>query len=154
MNVSSAVAGWKSWMDPLSESTSTSGVKLGAPAVTNGIGTGIGLDWLREFLSACTGCTVDFVPVHWYGDAGGFTDFQAFVGKAISVAGGRPVWVTEFGTTSGSAADTLAFLQKAVTWLDGQGSVARYAWFWDAPGYLISAGGSGLSDQGKVYQSG
>lgn len=151
MNVSAAVAGWQTWMDPLAKTAP--GVKLGSPAVTNGVGSGIGLDWLRQFLAACEGCVVDFVAVHWYGDAGGIADFESFVGEALGVAGGRPVWVTEFGTTSGSAADTLTFLEDAVKWLDGQGGVERYAWFWDAEGYLISADGTGLSEQGDFYNS-
>jgi hypothetical protein len=45
------------------------GVKLGAPAVT---GAQTGFTWLENFFTACDGnCTVDFIPIHWYGDFSG-----------------------------------------------------------------------------------
>lgn len=37
---------------------------LVAPAVCAG-----GFDWLRGFLNQCSGCHIDFIPVHWYGGA-------------------------------------------------------------------------------------
>jgi hypothetical protein len=36
---------------------------LGSPAVTNGA-NGMGLEWLREFIKQCGGCSVDFVCLH------------------------------------------------------------------------------------------
>ena len=146
MNVSAAVAGYKQWMDPLAGT-----VKLGAPAVTNGEGSGIGLSYLQSFLSECTGCTIDFVPIHWYGDGGDVSGFESYVGQAYTAGGGRPLWVTEVGVTSGSAAD---FVNGVKGFLDGDARVARWAWFMDAPGNLINANGSGLSPLGVVYNSG
>ena len=42
------------------------GAKLGAPAVTNG-GSPMGLTYLEYFIGNCTGYTIDFIPIHWYG---------------------------------------------------------------------------------------
>lgn len=63
MNVSTAVSTYKQYMQPLAGKA-----LLGAPAVTNGASdtSTIGLDYLSSFLSSCTGCTIDFVNVHWY----------------------------------------------------------------------------------------
>lgn len=44
-------------IEPLAEQ----GVKLGAPACT---GAETGRQWTQTFLSACTNCTIDFIPVH------------------------------------------------------------------------------------------
>lgn len=35
---------------------------LGSPAVTNGPNS---LNYLSSFMSACTGCNIDFVNIHW-----------------------------------------------------------------------------------------
>ena len=146
MNVSSAVAGYQQWMDPLAGS-----VLLGAPAVTNGVGTGIGLDYLSTFIKNCTGCHIDFVPIHWYGDASQTSDFETYVGQAYTAGGNRPLWVTEFGTTSGTAQP---FLQTVEDWMDGSSMVAKYAWFMDEAGNLINSNGTGMSPLGGVYNSG
>ena len=55
-----AAASYQKFMQPHASSS----VKLGAPAVTNG-GAPTGLTWLQEFIGNCTGCTIDFVPIHW-----------------------------------------------------------------------------------------
>ena len=45
------------------------GIKVGAPGVT---GSPRGHQWLEDFFSACTAlgtnCTIDFIPIHWYGN--------------------------------------------------------------------------------------
>ncbi|KAJ6481727.1 hypothetical protein C8R45DRAFT_932487 [Mycena sanguinolenta] len=38
------------------------GIRLGSPAVSNRPN---GLQWLNSFMKACTGCTIDFIAVHW-----------------------------------------------------------------------------------------
>ena len=65
---------------------------LGAPAVTNGAS---GLPWLREFLRLCSGCKIDFVPIHWYDSATNVAYFQKYVQDAHNAAGGRQIWLTE-----------------------------------------------------------
>jgi hypothetical protein len=48
------------------------GIKVGAPGVT---GSPRGHTWLENFFNACadlgTNCTMDFIPIHWYGNFDG-----------------------------------------------------------------------------------
>lgn len=57
-------------------------IKIGAPAVT---GSQSGLTWLSEFFSNCTSlktnCTVDFIPLHWYGD---FQGLASYLGQVVA----------------------------------------------------------------------
>jgi hypothetical protein len=60
MSVSDAVDGYRAHMSQYGDV-----YKLGSPAVTNGPQ---GLEWTKEFLNQCSGCQIDFVPIHWYAD--------------------------------------------------------------------------------------
>ena len=42
---------------------------------------------------------------------------------------------------------------QALPWLDAYPNVVRYAYFYDGPGYLVGADGSGLSARGLIYNS-
>jgi hypothetical protein len=63
MSVSDAVAAWRQHMDPTKNMKPL--MYLGSPAVTNGGGPGMGLDWLADFLKECDGCSIDFICIHW-----------------------------------------------------------------------------------------
>lgn len=102
--------------------------KLGAPAVTNG-GGAMGLSYLKSFLDACQECTIDFVPIHWYDDHSNVEYFKKHIQDAHDVAGGRPIWITEFRAT-GSEAEQAAFLKDVIPWLESTGYVDRYAYFY------------------------
>jgi len=151
MSVNDSVRAYRNYIQPFAGQA-----KLGAPAVTN-----VGLDWLDQFLGNCTGCTIDFVPIHWYSNVYAFGYLQSVVQSAYQVIlkhypEGRPIWLTEFGIldgTGGTEAQIEAFLQQALPWLDAVPYVDRYAWFMDAPGFLINANRSGLSQQGLIYNS-
>ena len=148
MNLSSAISGYQTWINPLAGT-----VRLGAPAVTNGGGS-MGLTYLQSFIAGCTRCQIDFVPVHWYGDAGNSSGFEWYIGQAYAAAGNRPLWVTEFGTTSGTTEQTQNFLQNVMQFMDGSSMVEKYSWFMDAAGNLINANGTGMSPLGSMYNSG
>lgn len=65
ISVGDAVAGWKEHIQPLK------GLKdamyLGSPAVSNAAASDTtGLGWLAKFIEACSGCTIDFINIHWY----------------------------------------------------------------------------------------
>jgi hypothetical protein len=62
MSIGSAVAAWKQHMEPAK--TLKEKMYLGSPAVTNGGGS-MGLNWLSDFMNACTGCNIDFICIHW-----------------------------------------------------------------------------------------
>lgn len=85
LTVGDAVNAWRQYMEPFKGRA-----QLGAPAVS-----AAGLNWLQGFLNQCSGCHIDFVPVHWYGGAAYEHDFENYINKVCSMAGGRPVWVTE-----------------------------------------------------------
>jgi hypothetical protein len=57
-------------------------IRIGAPSVT---GSQSGLTWLSEFFSNCTAlktnCTVDFIPLHWYGD---FQGLASYLGQVVA----------------------------------------------------------------------
>ena len=150
MNVSRSAASYKTWIQPFAGR-----VRLGAPAVTNAEADGVGLDWLAQFMAACEGCTVDFIPLHFYGSVLDRAALGRFVEKAHDRFG-LPVWVTEFGPEGGNADMALGWLRSVLGWLDGQTYVERYAYFMDRAGepYLINANGTGMSPIGKVYNSG
>ncbi|KAF9267315.1 glycoside hydrolase [Marasmius fiardii PR-910] len=142
-----AVDLWKQYVQPLK----SSGVRLGAPAVTNGPS---GRPWLSEFLSYCTQCNIDFIPFHWYGDGlGGFYDY---VWQMHGQFPNYPLWITEFASTSSDDEVVLDFLNQSIHYLDTLDFVERYAWF----GYfrkesnshynLLDISGE-LSDLGRTY---
>ena len=155
MGVDSAVAAYRQYIVP----KGSANVKLGSPSVTNGVVNGMGLAYLSSFLKKCSGCQIDFVPVHWYGcDPGTCTldaDVQMFqnqMNAAVQAAQGRPVWITEF-QHKGSLADQKVFLDRVLPWLDdlAQAAIERYSYFMVCDGSLIN--GDGLSEVGKRYTS-
>ncbi|OAP54801.1 hypothetical protein AYL99_11249 [Fonsecaea erecta] len=104
-------------------------LEVSLPATT---GSPQGLDWLRSFNASCFklqpagGCAFDFIAAHWYGD---FAGMASWLGTLHGMYPSKPIWVTEFAIPKASAAATRAFFNQSLPYLDGQGSVARYAWF-------------------------
>ncbi len=101
---------WQRNMNPLGEL----GVKIGAPAVT---GAPMGFTWLKAFFTACAGnCTVDFIPIHWYGN------FEGLASHIGQVQGTYPniseVWVTEYALASASLADSISFYNSSAEYFD------------------------------------
>lgn len=82
-----AADAWKASIQPLA----ASGIKLGAPAVS---GAPAGRVWLTAFVKACTGCTIDFIPLHWYGDFNGLSSQLTW---ATTTFPGKKIWLTELG---------------------------------------------------------
>lgn len=154
MDVGSAVAAYQQHMNHHASST----VKLGSPSVTNGIVNGMGLAFLSSFLEACNPCTVDFVPVHWYGCDNGCPvdqDVKMFIDQmtqAMEAAKGKPVWIPEFGRI-GSIEEQQAFLEKVLPWLDdpAQAQIERYSYFMVWDGFLTTGGA--LNPLGVTYVS-
>jgi hypothetical protein len=88
LSPAAAAAAYKKWMQPLAGK-----VKLGAPAVTNG-GAPMGVTWMTEFIGNCTGCTIDFVPLHWYDSASNTAYFKSYI-PSFYEAVQKPLWITE-----------------------------------------------------------
>lgn len=146
MAVSDAVSLWKSSMQPFACKA-----RLAAPAVTNGAAP-LGLTYLSSFIAACSGCTIDVVPIHWYDSATNIDYFKNYIQDAYTAGGNRPIWITEFGA-SGSDAQITTFLQTVLPWLDSLAYVERYAYFMAGSGTLIDSSGSALSTIGQAYNS-
>ncbi|CAF9907163.1 MAG: hypothetical protein HETSPECPRED_007056 [Heterodermia speciosa] len=124
-------------------------VKIGSPAVCNG-GGATGLNWLTKFLSACSGCQVDFIAIHWYGDANeyGIEALKQHIKDTQALAAGRPIWLTEF-QPSGSVEQQADFMNTILPYLDDQSNgVERYAYF-EVDGVLTSGGS--LTELGSKY---
>ena len=124
-------------------------VKIGSPAVCNG-GGDTGLNWLQKFIDACSSCTIDFLAIHWYGDANDFgvQNLKDHIEDAKAMAGGRPIWLTEF-QPSGSTEAQADFMSKILPYLDDKSNgVERYAYF-EVDGVLTSGGA--LSQLGSKY---
>ncbi|GAB7355253.1 hypothetical protein MBLNU459_g5800t1 [Dothideomycetes sp. NU459] len=155
MNISTSVAAYKKYIQPFAGKA-----LLGAPAVTNA-GSGpagpAGLDYLQYFIGNCTNCTIDFVNLHWYSNKyAGASYLESHVQAARNISGGRPIWVTEIGLTDDNPytqAELQSFLATIMPWLDQQPDVHRYAYFYDAPGILLTSDGSALSGTGMVYNN-
>ncbi|POR38176.1 Alkali-sensitive linkage protein 1 [Tolypocladium paradoxum] len=124
--------------------------QIGAPAVTNSGRPGEGLEWLRNFLSACNGrCSVDFCNVHWYSEAQYAETLFSHLDAAHEACGGKPIWLTEFAPV-GDQAQAPDFLRNVIPRLDQLDYLHAYSYFMVAPGKLMGDGDS-LSDTGKLY---
>lgn len=137
----SAAAAFKKYMN----NYAAPNVKLGSPSVTNGVVNGMGLEYLKNFLTACQGCTIDFVPVHWYGCGDGCSVaqdvdlFKKQIQDAIDVANGKPLWIPEFQHL-GSLDSQKEFLLIVLPWLDSKPEIERYAYFMVAENHLLTNG--------------
>jgi hypothetical protein len=147
MSPSDAVNYYKQYITPYAGQA-----QLGTPAVTNGNGAGIGLDWLSQFLDLCAGtCGQSFIALHWYNDASQFEDLQNHINQALAIGaqhGINKVWLTEFAP-QGDTDSQVSFLQQALPWLDSQEGVERYAYFMASNGVLVNGGS--LSQLGQAY---
>jgi hypothetical protein len=136
------------------------GTALGAPAVTNGGGSGWGINWLQQFIGNCTSpsCSFDFIPLHWYGTS--LSDFQTHVTKFHSFFPTYPLWITEWQFTDLSSTTTANLEKQALIWLEAQSYVVRHSMFgpMNSPnmagilnGAMVTDDLSQLTQVGKIY---
>lgn len=104
-----AVETWLRQMEPLKKL----GVKLGAPAVT---GAPTGFNWLQTFFRACNGkCTLDFIPVHWYGN---FEGLASHIGEVHNTFPNTTIWVTEYAYNDVSLLESQTFYNSSSEYFD------------------------------------
>jgi hypothetical protein len=109
IKASTAATLWIQEIEPLKDL----GLRLGAPATQ---GNGAGIAWLTDFMNSCNGkCTIDFLPVHYYGD---FQGFASYLGQVYATFGQKPIWVTEFGLPNAPLASSQSFLNQSMAFLD------------------------------------
>ncbi|KAL8742007.1 MAG: hypothetical protein Q9190_005450 [Brigantiaea leucoxantha] len=100
---------WIREIEPLKKQ----GVKLGGPAVT---GAPTGFAWLQNFFAACAGnCSVDFLPVHWYGN---FEGLASHVGQVRSTYQNMSMWVTEYADNYVSLKESQSFANQSSQFFD------------------------------------
>ncbi|KAK7048525.1 glycosyl hydrolase 53-domain-containing protein [Favolaschia claudopus] len=147
INATFAAQLWMQYIQPLKQD----GIRLGGPAISSGPS---GLPWLQDFMAACSQCTIDFLPFHWYGSgSGGFFDYlYSLNGEFPHI----PLWITEFAETSSNDSVVLDFMNQTITTLDGLDFVERYAWFGffrpkDGSHYNLLDVNGNLNAAGQVY---
>jgi len=108
---------WKEQFEPLKWAY---GLQLGAPAVT---GANSGFTWLQSWHTACaaingnnTGCLVDFIPMHWYGNFEGLASHLGQVNGTYPNA--TSMWITEFAYNDEDLADTQSFYNSSTEYFD------------------------------------
>ncbi|KAF7329919.1 Glycoside hydrolase family 128 protein [Mycena kentingensis (nom. inval.)] len=111
---------WKQYIEPLHND----GVRLGSPAVS---AAPEGLPWLQNFIGACTGCTIDFITVHWYGL--GADNFVTYLKGVNTEFPGYPIWVTEFASESSDETELSNFMRDTTKFMDDTQWVEGYSWF-------------------------
>lgn len=144
MPVDRAAAAHRKYVQPFADK----GVKIGAPAVTNGNEANKGINYLTDFLKACSDCTIDFVCAHWQWN-GADTPVQTFIDHITDMhtKTGKPVWVTEFQAPQTNA-NPAQWMKEAAAWMDKTDFVSRYA-YWSVDAKLTN--GNALNDLGAAY---
>lgn len=95
------------------------------------------VQWYDKFFAECNGChhRLQGVSAHYYNCD--LPSLKAFVGLFKKF--GKKLWITEMACMNG---DACKFMKEAFRYLDGEPSVAGYAWF--------SQGKNTLSNGGKL----
>ena len=100
---------YKQYYQPLAKQ----GISLGGPATT---GSPQGLTWYAQFMSACSGCQIDFIPLHWYGNLDGL---KWYIGAVQQAYPNTKLWVTEFADSAASStSDAVSFTTAALELFD------------------------------------
>ncbi|WP_062217913.1 sigma-70 family RNA polymerase sigma factor [Streptomyces sp. NBRC 109706] len=151
LSVAEAVALWPAL-------TSNENVLVGSPATSADSG---GRQWFSDFMAEVEAgnLRVDFVNVHWYGwnadscDARA-AEFERYLDWVGSKAGGRPVWVTEYGCMHQSNPDeatVIDFYTASLEVFAERPWITRYAWYpWNPHNHLVADDGS-LTALGTTY---
>lgn len=110
---------WKKDIQPLK----ADGIFLGAPAPA---GTEEGKAWMNQFFNACTGCTIDFIPLHWYGD---FQGLASHLGHYTYMYPNMTFWITELAFAHQDIGSTEDMFKTTMEYLDKLSYVEKYSWF-------------------------
>ncbi|KAL8694282.1 MAG: hypothetical protein Q9218_001050 [Villophora microphyllina] len=111
---------WQREVEPLKKL----GVKLGAPAVT---GAPSGFTWLQNFFTACNGnCSVDFIPVHWYGN---FEGLASHVGQVRGTYKNMTMWITEYADNNVNLKESQNFYNQSSQFFDRIDYITHYSYF-------------------------
>ncbi|KAH8167038.1 hypothetical protein CIB48_g1253 [Xylaria polymorpha] len=129
MSPQDAANGHIQWMNPYAGQA-----RIGTPAISSSENANQGIDWLKQFFSACNGqCNC----------------FLAHLDAVHEACDNKPVWVTEFAAESDSVDD---FMTTIVQGLESEqySYVEKYSYFMASVGQLFSSP-TELSSYGKIY---
>lgn len=153
VTVADAIALWPYLMQ--------SGLRLGAPGVSDSGVAGLGPDWLYSFMNQATnlGYRVDYVPVHSYKCGWSATQLYNYLLGIYQVTG-RPIWLTEFNNgASWCTPDTVTQAQEAtaigqyIDMLESAPFVERYAIYQWFPTNRAMVVNGALTPAGVVYHN-
>ncbi len=124
-----------------------------SPAVASSV------SWMQGFFSACTGCKIDYVAVHFYGcllhTSGQWMGLAEYLAQFYPF--NKPIWLTEFSCDAGqSVAAQTNYMQAAVPYLESDSHVFRYSWFSHDEiknGMLTNGDNGPLNALGQLYVS-
>ncbi|RYP53558.1 hypothetical protein DL769_010498 [Monosporascus sp. CRB-8-3] len=148
--------------------------RISHPSVT---GSERGLEWLREFDSACreidpeSGCPTDFVVAHWYGGLDGLiwwlkelADLYVSGDYGFESEDDFEIWIKELGIPGAPLEANRVMMEQALPYLDGLNYVKKYAWFgtfrpqqaneWTGEGVALFQDDGGLTAIGALYLGG
>ncbi len=153
MSVETAVANWPNLV--------RSGLRVGAPAVSDSGISGQGLSWLYDFMDQVDtlGYRVDFVPVHFYKCDWSASQYYNWL-LGIYQSTGRPLWVTEFnnganwcGSTPPTLAQNATRINEFIDMLENVPFVERYAIYnWVGTNRAMVADDGTLTPAGVIYR--
>jgi hypothetical protein len=132
----SAAAAAALWPD-VEQIADSLGLALVSPAV-NYCGGGCHdtdpMNYLDDFFAACPGCRVDAIAIHIYVgcNASGANHAQWLIDHVESYKARftQPLWLTEFACDDAATPEEQRqFMVDAVTYLEAEPRIARYAWF-------------------------
>lgn len=113
--------------------------------------------WLSDFFTACPGCQVDYIAMHWYACTP--SALTSYVQQFESMWT-QPLWLTEFACTDSSGKalsepQQETYMQAVLPLLEADPRVFRYAWFTGrstggSPWDLLGADGT-LTPLGQIY---
>lgn len=117
-------------------------------------------DYLDSYFLACINCRVDKIAIHIYVgcNQNGSNKAQWLINhiQTYKQRFTQPLWLTEFACTDAkNMEEQIAFLKDAISYLDGEPRIERYAWFsgrFDDIPYVNLLGDDGeLTELGKAY---
>lgn len=129
-------------------------VRISAPAISSSQDPNMGIDYLKQFLTACNGnCPIDFCVAHWYGPGGeaGAEQFLSHLKDVHVACDNKPIWVTEFRADD-SDANKEIFMSSVTQALDSAeyDFVEKYSYFMVAVGELLQSA-TELTTYGKTF---
>jgi len=90
-------------------------------------GTWSPVPWFDAFFAGCKNCQVDFLTTHIY--TCNITELTTYLEGLKKY--NKPVWLTEFACPAAGQPPSfeMDFMKQALTYLDSQPFIERYAWF-------------------------